>query len=122
MTAQSLDYATLARVVMPVFIYDGNGQGKPVEFCGTGFVIARDVFVTCWHCVNKPLCEDHRYVAVTLTTEQKAVPVVLENLERDANGADLAAATIHTDVSLDFQLGSRQYILMGHDVWTFGYP
>lgn len=122
MMTKKLDYASLARVVLPVFIYDGSGNGQPIEFCGTGFIIARDVFVTCWHCVNRPLSEDQRYVAVTLDAEENTLPLVLENLERDAGGADLASATIHTEVPLELRLGDSAYILMGHDVWTFGYP
>ncbi len=103
--ARRLDYAILARVVLPVFVYDNGGRGQPIEFCGTGFVIARDVFVTCWHCVNRPLSAGQRHVAVTLDAEENTIPVVLENLEQDAGGGDLASATIQTEAPLELQLG-----------------
>lgn len=38
---------------------------EPLSFQGTGFLIPPGVFVTCWHCVEKPL-EENQVCAVGL--------------------------------------------------------
>jgi hypothetical protein len=108
-----LDYSTLARVALPIFVMDSND--KPLDFCGTGFVMARDVFITCWHCVERPLPSNHRYVAMTMDASEKCHPVPLVNLKQDTNGSDLATATVRLQAPLQLQLGSKGTFTLSGD-------
>jgi hypothetical protein len=48
--------------------------------------------------------------------------VDLRELERDTAGADLAIGVVDAEPSLRLVVARTSYVLMGHDVWSFGYP
>jgi hypothetical protein len=52
--------------IMPIYRIKSspNGEAWPSAFCGTGFIIREGIFVTCWHCVEKPLDNGESYAAI----------------------------------------------------------
>lgn len=113
--------------ILPIFLAEQRDPDPPtiVRFCGTGFRLARDLLITCWHCVSEPEPERGGYaVAVDLGGRFRFHPLM--DLARDAGGADLATARIFADP--DDELPSPRLTLAargtitGSDVWTYGYP
>lgn len=111
-----VDHTELEQNIVPVFLVRDR---EPIAFCGTGFLL-RDVFVTCWHCVEKTPEPDHTYIGAARVNGH-FVPWPLLDLEQDANGSDLALARVDAAATLGITLSSEGRLL-GHDVWTYGYP
>jgi hypothetical protein len=84
--------------------------------------VAEHIFVTCWHCVaEKP--EGQKLAAVMEKPDGGYKACWLENVAQDANGSDLATATILTDVPTRLNLAlSRTAAASGADVLAWGYP
>lgn len=94
---------------------------KLIDFHGTGFVIAKNLFVTCWHCVNSPLQDNDLYVVVIGSPAGNNEVLPLNNIEKDRNGHDLATANLEHEPTCELALASEN-ALCGTDVYTFGYP
>lgn len=109
--------------ILPIIV-DGVDDDAPVRSVGTGFLLGRGLFVTCWHCVADPLPEGQRYVAAALdpvTGMRHVVP--LFQLGRDHNGADLAFALTANWIGDDPPLRlSREQAYQGTQTWTLGFP
>lgn len=112
-----LSYPSLAGTVLPIFVVEGEAT---VGFCGSGFLFAKGIFVTCWHCV-KNLTPGRRHVVAALMGDDCSL-VDLKNLEQDAAGTDLAIGVVDVQPRLELVIARASYILMGDDVWAFGYP
>jgi Trypsin-like peptidase domain len=109
------------RDILPIFFVSSRGEIRIEEFLGTGFLIAPQVFVTCWHCVSRPLSlGDGFYVAVKDETGRYA-PSLLSNVGRDPAGSDLATANVELEPQLQLRLAEAPPHV-GADVWAFGYP
>lgn len=116
----SLNYTSLSGTVLPIFVAEGITTQR---FCGTGFLLGRGLFITCWHCISAQNSGSQRYVVgVPAGTEEECALLDLTDLERDEGSADLAIGMVEAEPTLQLVLGSGPYVLMGHDVWSFGYP
>lgn len=102
-----------------------DGEPKPIAAVGTGFTFGEQTLVTCWHCVRDSLAEGQFYAAVCrdegTNSQHYDRYFELENLEQDANGSDLALATIGYTVATRLTLAS-QPPGWGEDVMACGYP
>jgi Trypsin-like peptidase domain len=98
--------------------------GRYLSYEGTGFVPTSNVLVTCWHCVARTLSESERYVAARIVNEgyehKSFESFPLEEITQEQSGNDLAIARI-SYASPSLKCWGVE-ILMGQDVWTFGYP
>jgi hypothetical protein len=110
----------LNRGILPVFVAQPGSPAKLLDFCGTGFLIANGLLITCWHVVKPELPNGQRYcVAVNEGTTYSVF--FLQNVQQDLNGSDLATATVHLDASIGLTL-ARDDVILGGAVWTYGYP
>jgi hypothetical protein len=107
------------QTVVPIYIARRDNPPIPIQFAGTGFLIAPRLLVTCWHCVGADLPTDQGYVGLF----EDVVRHVewLEDISRDVNGSDLATANVRAEPGTRFQL-ARDRALQGADVTAFGYP
>ena len=113
--------------VLPVFRlrHEPGQRPKPEAFCGTGFVLEGNVFVTCRHCVEAAVPDDEFYAAIVKatapdgTTTTRYLP--LADLEPDGNRTDLAIARIECSPRAGLVL-TQQPPQAGEDVFTYGYP
>lgn len=115
------DRVQVDRDILPIFLAPRKEPCEPVSFQGTGFIIARNVLVTCWHIVSSSPPDDHEYAAIIEIQPGSYKAFFLNNLEQDANGSDLATANIGLGPVLGLTLG-RNSLALGTDVCTFGYP
>jgi len=101
-----------------------TGIGEPaqvVEHLGTGFFLFPDVLITCWHCVADPVPPGHEYAIRVETEKGKFEAFFLRDIERDANGTDMATARCPYTPPMPLQLWTKD-LLLGEEVWAFGYP
>jgi hypothetical protein len=77
--------------------------------------------VTCWHCVRTQLPDSQRYAAAIEVAEGEYGSVLLEDIQQDTNGTDLATARADLKPTLRFTLADSS-AHQGHEVWTYGYP
>lgn len=124
------DFATMTgeveQSILPVF--SGREQGErwhPQNFEGTGFLLRgdhpnREVFVTCWHCVQRPLTKGESYRAV-LDSQGEYSTLELIDLAQDENGSDLALARTSGPARSILHLGTVA-TETGDGVKTYGYP
>lgn len=119
------------RDVLPILVVTGDEQDPDVKsFMGTGFVLGKDVLVTCHHCVAAPLNEGDRYVVaipmdyVTILSDTELVGPYgigeLTNISQDPTSLDLVTATAPFSSQL-LNLASDG-LNLGEDVFTYGYP
>jgi hypothetical protein len=113
------DTAVINRDVLAIFVIKRD-SGEPIYFCGTGFVIAPSILITCAHCVNADLPQDHVY-GVLIQEEDRWISKLLVNIEKDPSGCDLATANVDLAPSIPWILPQND-LLYGEDVFTFGYP
>ena len=98
--------------------------GKPsviVEHLGTGFFLFPDVLITCWHCVADPVPAQHEYAIRVEVEKGKFKAYFLRDIERDRNDTDLATARCPYAPPVSLELWTKD-LLLGEDVWAFGYP
>jgi len=102
-----------------------EGEYQPITAVGTGFTFGERTLVTCWHCVRDSLKDDEVYAVAARSqgTDQQNYDSVFElsDLERDANGSDLAIARIGFCVPMTLNLASDP-AAWGEDVIACGYP
>jgi hypothetical protein len=112
----------LSKGILPIFIVQPGPPEKLLDFCGTGFLIADGVLITCWHVLKAELPDGHHYgVALKDGTETKSEVFYLANIQQDLNGSDLATANVNLNASIGLTL-AKDDISLGADIWTFGYP
>jgi len=112
---------TLDKDILPIFIMKGDVPSTPVSFHGTGFIIAPRLLITCWHCVSTPLQKNCRYAAVIKINKNEYRAIYLSNIEKDANGMDLATANLNHSPAIPLKLSLKE-APMGTNILTFGYP
>src|SRR5450759_189777 len=66
------------------------------EFTGTGFLVGPGIFVTCWHCVSASP-EGTRFAALFQEGPENWRLEELSDIEKDANGRDLAIASVNAE-------------------------
>ena len=121
----------LRRDILPIVVVKREGYPTPKGFKGTGFLIGKNVFVTCPHCVSDPIKEDETYgvafpreYAGHVENDIPGAQYVIRNLhdiEHDPTGLDLATARIGFN-PVGLTLREDDDIAIGEDVWTFGFP
>ncbi len=110
------------RDILPIFVVTGSQTGQRlVSFEGTGFLIGKQVLVTCWHCVAQPLPENQFYAVLVRLNGGHYFASALTELEQDHNGKDLAAARVQLEPELHLALAETDAPDLV-DVWSFGYP
>ena len=110
----------LEKDVFPIFVVRKSDTVMPVLFCGTGFLIAPHVLITCWHCISQTLASGQLYAALVKETEGYTTHFLL-NMQQHSQDLDLAIAQV--DIAPEFGLSlSMQELLPGDDVITYGYP
>ena len=117
------DRYSVDRDILPIFVVTSREAGQRlVSFQGTGFLIGKQVFVTCWHCVDTPLPND-RFYAVLVKAGQgfNYRAAALIEPEQDCNGTDLATARVNLEPELGLTLADSDAPGLV-DVWSFGYP
>lgn len=110
------------RDILPIFIFKKGQPAIPISMQGTGFVIASNLLITCWHCVDTPLLPNEQYgVAIKPPNENNYRALFLTNIEQDANSRDLATANLQLEPTIGLCLANNE-VAHGTDVFTFGYP
>lgn len=119
MTPRLYNSVAVGGDILPIFVLAVSGSAQEaVSFEGTGFLVAPQVLVTCWHCVKAELPPGQLYVVPVGPTLYE-----LSRIEPDPSGLDLATATVEElRPTLDLRLASDADVLPGIDVTTFGYP
>lgn len=110
----------LTRGILPIFVVEPGSPAKLLRFCGTGFIIANGLLITCWHTVKAELQNDQRYGAVIWEGTGHSVSFLF-NVQQDLNGTDLASANVHLGASIGLAL-AKDDVTLGGVVWTYGYP
>ena len=106
--------------VLPLFLMKEEPV-EPVQFVGTGFVVASGLLVTCAHVVPKPPASSFyaAWRAGRARGDVKAIP--LRRVYVNAVAPDLAVAEIDLDPSWPFELNT-ELLEWGEEVFCFGYP
>lgn len=104
--------------VLPIFVITTTTPARILTYEGTGFLIAPNLFVTCWHCVRKDLPTGQAYA---VNREQKKELFPLMNIQQDLNGTDLATANVAMIPEAELTLATKD-VYEGTDVHSFGYP
>jgi hypothetical protein len=98
-----------------------ENTGVPRSIHGTGFVIAPNLMVTCWHCVRNVLPSGYFYAAAYQEPGGRLKLAILSNISQDINGSDLATANLTWPFSIGLRLASKE-ATTSEDVWTAGHP
>lgn len=110
------------RDILPVFVVTTPEAGQRlVSFQGTGFLIGKQVFVTCWHCVSAPLSDDQFYAVLVKVNGGYYRATALIEPQQDRNGADLATARVALEPELGLILAESDAPDLV-EVWSAGYP
>ena len=104
--------------ILPIFVITKTTPAKILSNEGTGFLIAPNLLVTCWHCVRNTLEENQTYA---VNREQKAELFPLFNIQQDSNNTDLATANVAMLPEAELLLAEKD-VYEGTDVHSFGYP
>lgn len=104
--------------ILPIFVITKTTPAKIISNEGTGFLIAPNLLITCWHCVRNPVEENQTYA---VNREQKAELFPLFNIQQDGNNTDLATANVAMLPESELILAERD-VYEGTDVHSFGYP
>jgi len=116
------DADLVAHDVLPLFAVQRKGEpSKPVAFCGSAFLIAPNLLITCHHCVRDKLPPDQGYAAVQQTPDGVPIAGFLENITQHPGGHDLVIANVPFAPVLGFEL-ARDVAVTGGDVFGYGYP
>ncbi len=108
---------SILRNILPVVIAESN-TSKPVSFRGTGFLVAPNIFITCWQCVGDTLHEKQRYAVMLKEGSGYSIHNLL-NIERHNEGLDLAIAQV--DLAYEGLRISAREALSGEEVIAYGY-
>jgi V8-like Glu-specific endopeptidase len=109
------------RNIVPIFVVEKTHPGKLISFQGTGFILAPNLLITCWHCVSSLLPDNQQYAAIIPTEPEGYRALYLNELEQDLNASDVAIANVATEPTLGLTLAKGD-VSWGTHVWTYGYP
>ncbi|WP_405466294.1 serine protease [Streptomyces anulatus] len=93
---------------------------RPVRFCGTGFIFAGGLLVTCRHCVDKPVASPNYLAGAVELASGRYKAERLTNICFESTGMDIATARVDADDS-PLLLGVN-IPGIGQEVGAFGYP
>lgn len=110
-------------VILPIFKTTNVKPYDLISFQGMGFIIAPNLFLTCWHCLDDPLENNEQYAAIAVKEDGSDHTLIqLSNIERDANGLDLATANHdYTPSEYVLKVGLND-AAFGQEIWTYGFP
>jgi V8-like Glu-specific endopeptidase len=109
--------------ILPIFVADyAYEQPAPVAHEGTGFMVGKSVFVTCWHCVRAELEGDLAYAATRKLPNGQYVLSRLFDIQQDPTGTDLATARVAFETEMRLTIAANPVPSYGTDIWSFGYP
>jgi hypothetical protein len=118
------------RDVLPIIAVRRDGPYRLEGFMGTGFLVGKNVLVTCYHCVPEnderayAVAFPRKYFSGYVPNDVPGTPYIvvrLRNIEQDRSGLDLATATVPFDAD-GLLLGTETMLGYGLDTFTFGYP
>ncbi len=107
------------RDVFPIFVIGRSSILTAASFRGTGFLIAPNILVTCWHCVCQALEVGQRYAVLADEGDGYATYPLL-SVEQHPRGLDLAMANINLVPRYGFTL-SEDELSPGDEVATYEY-
>ena len=110
----------LGNDVLPIFVVMKPDTVTPALFRGTGFLIAPNILITCWHCVSGPLESGQRYTVVAKEGSGYAAHFLLD-VEQHPLGLDLAIARVDLVPKFGLMLSAEE-LSPGDDIVTYGYP
>lgn len=113
---------TVDRDILPILSFEAKGNVIPRAYHGTGFLIADELLVTCWHCVRDKLEKGLVYGVAIPKPNGGYTALQLTDISRDKNGMDLATARVKLNQSLGLSLAETKGRMAASDVWTFGHP
>jgi len=109
--------------VLPIFVVDyAYEQPPPMSHEGTGFLVGKNVLVTCWHCVRAELEGSLAYAAVKQLPNGRFALSRLADIQQDPTGTDLATARVTFEPELGLTIADSPAPSFGTDIWSFGYP
>jgi hypothetical protein len=109
--------------ILPIFVANYAYEKPPlISHQGTGFLVGKNVFVTCWHCVREELQGDLVYVVLKEEADGEYILTRLRDIQQDPSGTDLATAQVNLKPELGLTVAEDTWYRYGTDVWTFGYP
>ena len=109
--------------ILPIFVVDyADEPPPPVSHEGTGFLVAKGVLVTCWHCVRAELEGDLAYAVVKQLPNGQYAINRLVDIQQDPSGTDLATARVAFEPEMGLTMAERAVPSYGTDIWSFGYP
>ena len=107
------------RDVFPIFVIGRSSILTPASFRGTGFLIAPNVLVTCWHCICQPLEVGQRYAVLAEEGGGYATYPLL-SVEQHPRGMDIAMANVDLIPRHGFTL-STEGLSPGDEITTYEY-
>jgi hypothetical protein len=109
--------------VLPIFVVDyAYEEPLPMSHEGTGFLVGKNVLVTCWHCVRADLEGKLAYAVAKQLPEGRYVLSPLVNIQQDPTGTDLATARVAFKPEMGLTIADNPVPSYGTDIWSFGYP
>lgn len=109
--------------ILPIFVTDYTYERPPlISHEGTGFLLGKNILVTCWHCVRAELKQGLIYAALEQHGNEQYTLHPLVDLEQDPSGMDLATARVGLEPSMGLTLAKGPVASYGTDIWSFGYP
>ena len=110
------------RDILPIFVADYAYEPPALlSHEGTGFVLGKNVFVTCWHCLRTELQDQLRYTAAKEHNGQYTLyPLV--DIQQDPRAMDLATARVSLESEMGLSIAEGSVASYGTDIWSFGYP
>jgi hypothetical protein len=109
--------------ILPIFVVDyAEEPPPPVSHEGTGFLVGKSVFVTCWHCVRAELEGDLAYAVVKRLPNGQFAINRLSDIQQDPSGTDLATAKTALEPEMGLTIAANPVPSYGTDIWSFGYP
>jgi hypothetical protein len=103
--------------VLPTLIVRTD-TSQIISFEGTGFLLAPNLLLTCWHCVRAAPPENCSYT--TKRPDDDRIHFLI-NIQQDENNTDLATANIPLLPGANLTLADSNYY-EGTDVYAFGFP
>jgi|SRR5215217_1828314 len=110
------------RDILPIFVPDYASEPPAlISHEGTGFVLGKNVFVTCWHCLRTELQDQLRYTAAKEHNGQYTLYPLID-IQQDPRGTDLATAIVSLESEMGLTIAEGSVSPYGTDIWSFGYP
>ncbi len=108
--------------ILPIFIANYAYEHPPlIAHTGTGFLVGKNLFITCWHCVRMELENDLVYVVLSKENGEYVMDR-LRDVQQDPSGTDLATVRVDLEPEMQLTIAAEPGAAYGNNYWTYGYP